>query len=219
MTTSNTKVLVQRVWNWISVPSIAILMWHVFSAGPLQLPLGVIDKAVADQSVVIEPELSNVDVLPINDVKSAEASLQEPKLKALNEVDAMHLAVSLGRLDFVSLGLTVLGVVLAVLGLLGFWKIERDTKLVAEEVSEREAKKTSRSEAQRLAKVYLNSEEFKNNIEQRINTEVRDIAPEIIERWLREKQKYTTSTPSDHSDYIPTDDDNAEKPKEAKNDV
>lgn len=210
----SSKVYIQKVWNWFSVPIITLLMWHALSSGPLTVPVPVIDRAVAEQAEQTEESSKSVSSEHLESEDMLTDSVLARSHKDLSEVDVMHLAVSLGRLDFISLGLTILGVALAVLGLFGFWKIERDTKLVAEEVAEREAKKTSRSEAQRLAKVYLNSDELQNKIEERIDTEVRNIAPEIIETWLRKTTKYTSNTSSAHgSGYIPTDEDNKESSK------
>lgn len=205
----SSKVYIQKVWNWISIPIVTLLMWHALSSGPLTVSVPVIDKAVAEQA-----EKVGESPKPLLSKQLESEVVLARSHKDLSEVDVMHLAVSLGRLDFISLGLTILGVALAVLGLFGFWKIERDTKLVAEEVADREAKKTSRSEAQRLAKVYLNSDELQNKIEERIDTEVRNIAPEIIETWLRKTTKYTSNTSSAHgAGYIPTDEDNQESSK------
>lgn len=70
--------------------------------------------------------------------------------------DALHMAMELGRLDAISLLLTVLGVLLAVLALVGFGYIEtradKAAREVAETISDRVARLVAETVADRVAR-------------------------------------------------------------------
>jgi len=59
-------------------------------------------------------------------------------------VDSLQVARSLGRLDLISFWLTVLGVFLAIMALMGFNFVKSEARSVAEETAERAAYKAFR---------------------------------------------------------------------------
>jgi hypothetical protein len=70
--------------------------------------------------------------------------------------DALHMAMELGRLDAISLLLTVLGVLLAVLALVGFGYIEIRADKTAREVAETVAETVADRVAREVAAIYIN---------------------------------------------------------------
>jgi hypothetical protein len=211
VTESTFAVKIQKYWNWVSVIVIVLFVGHFFSTGPLKVPLGVIDKAAAEQIDVDATPDETAQQTRIIDAGTADLSssaVLEPKreLRNLKEVDAIHLAVSLGRLDFASLGLTIIGVVLAVLGLIGFLKIDRETKSIASSVARDEAKVS----ASEQTKNYLLSEAFKGEVERLVELKATEKVPEAVQRYLDRRTEFDSQSISgaESEGYIPNESDN-----------
>ncbi len=208
----------QFIWNVISVIFIVITLMHFFSSGPLKGSVAVIDKAAAEQFLEDE-ESSTVELEPTKPNEKADVVLNsvksggpKPSLKTLNEVDAMHLAVSLGRLDFASIGLTVIGVVLAVFGLMGFLKIDRETKTIAKDVARNEARSEAKLQAKSAALAFMKTEEFINQVDELVKKEVADRTPKEVQRYLDKRLELDIRgiSDSDTEGFIPSDDESSD---------
>lgn len=71
--------------------------------------------------------------------------------KACSDNDAISIGYQLGRLDFVSVALTMLGVVIATLGLMGFWQVKRS----CEDTARRTMDEFRKEIAPKLLKEYV----------------------------------------------------------------
>ena len=73
-----------------------------------------------------------------------------------NSYDILQVAQQLGRLDYVSLGLTIVGIVLALFGFTGYWVVRHEVL--------KESQKATKEHAPLEIQKYFNEEQGKNSI-------------------------------------------------------
>jgi hypothetical protein len=96
--------------------------------------------------------------------------------------------------------------VLAVLGLIGFLKIDRETKSIASSVARDEAKVS----ASEQTKNYLLSEAFKGEVERLVELKATEKVPEAVQRYLDRRTEFDSQSISgaESEGYIPNESDN-----------
>lgn len=128
------------------------------------------------------------------------ASLEACKADACKSQDSFAVAAELGRLDILSICLTILGVLLAILALFGFLKIERDARVIAKE----EACNVAELESEKLVVNYLDSEAFKKQIFDRTDEQVKQIATDKVREYIAELQGSINGSERDQGEnYFP----------------
>ena len=170
---------IQTIWNVVSATLIAcFVIWVIAKNYPVSL--SVVSKVAADETgtvvevkkavvtETIKAPVIEVDKAPVIEVDKAPViEVNEAAIEAHNSshsADVIHIASELGRLDIVSLSLTVLGVVLAFTAFFGFVHLKAQTiaeaKKQAKETATIEAELVAKQKAEQAVEEFLVSDEF-----------------------------------------------------------
>lgn len=93
--------------------------------------------------------MSFSDILPVKLIYSTLCNENSEK-GCENNLDAIHVAAQLGRLDFISISITILGVCLGIGAIFAFLYIKDRSEAIARQVSEEEFKRWSEKTAPRI---------------------------------------------------------------------
>jgi hypothetical protein len=170
-------------WIW-TISTLAIAgFWFVHHGGTNWFPVSVpvVSKAVAasvDLEVVNDPA-TKVAVNTVNpiDENSGDSTLATVASRAVESADAIgvelmgssatatalhadavSIAYQLGRLDFASVALTIIGVVFALLGVFGFMHLKDRAEFIAKKTTEecfKEYKKELTPKLEKIARAYM----------------------------------------------------------------